>query len=111
MYQHQVGQGAASASKLSSAEPSQLVTVQNSIQKGQNNMMTQSSKQLGGGRDSSNRSTTPQKGPGAMLKKPGVQYDNYQMAAGPQGQLAAGKQMHSHQMLAKPGQGPAAANF
>ena len=43
--------------------------------------MAQSSKQLG--RESSNRSNTPQK-TGGMVKKPtgGAHYDNYQMTTG-----------------------------
>jgi len=53
--------------------------MQNSTQKGQN-MMVQSSKQLG--RENSNRSTTPQKTAQAIATKKGVQYDNYQMAGG-----------------------------
>ena len=34
-----------------------------------------------------------------MLKKPGVQYDNYQMASG----SSQNKQVMSHQMLSKQG--------
>ena len=69
-------------------------------------MMVSSSKQIG--RESSNRSTTPQKATGAM-KKPGVKYDNYQMAGG--NQMATGnKQVLSHQVLTKQG-GQVGANF
>ena len=69
------------------------------MQKGQN--LIQSTKQLV--RESSNRSTTPQKN---LVVKKGVQYDNYQMAGSAGGAgIASGpgvpKQGLSHQMLPK----------
>ncbi len=65
--------------------------------------MVSSSKNLV--RDTSNRSNTPQKVGGVMIKKanPGMQDNSYQMVSG------GTKQMQSHQVLSK--QTNSAANF